>query len=156
MSFVLIRFFLIGIYVLSNLFLLYNNFNNTEEPHITNGELNDTQNSSSEEIVLPLELVINKDSKSKENRSDSNSKCRSSNLHENITFDNNEETYESVTNDTVINDSSKSYIPKIESYNVALNIQNHLRNGNDDSKNLQNPHVKNINIDKVEKVIFKK
>lgn len=150
-------FFLIGIYDLSNLFLLYNNFDNTEEPHITNEELSDTQNSPGEEIVLPLELVINKDSlrKSKENHSDSTSiKCVPSNLYENITVHNNEETCESVTNDAVTNDSSKSYIPKIESYNVT-NIQNHLRNDND-SKNLQNSHEKNININKVEKVIFKK
>lgn len=115
-----------------------------EEPRIVNEELNDTQKSSSEEIVLPLELVINKDSKSKENHPDSNSaKCGSSNLYENVTFDNNEETYESVTDDTVTNDdSSEVYIPKIEPYNVALNIENHLRNDSD-SKNPQNPHVKN-------------
>lgn len=100
--------------------------------------------------MLPLELVINKDSKSKENPSDSNSaKCGSSNLYENVTFDNNEETYEYVTDDTLTNDGSgEVYIPKIESYNVALNIENHLRNDNNcDSKNPQNPRVKNVGTD---------
>jgi len=95
---------------------------------------------------LPLELVINKDSKSKTNCSDSNSaECGSSNLHENVTFDKNEEAYESVTNDVVTNDDSgKVYIPKIDPYSVALNIENQLRNDNNhDSKNLQN--VKNVN-----------
>ncbi|XP_071650167.1 uncharacterized protein [Temnothorax longispinosus] len=117
-----------------------------KELRIANGDLNDARKSPTEEIVLPLELVINKDSKSKENRSDSNSaKCGSSNRYENVTFDNNEEAYESVTNDSNTNDdSSEVYIPKIESYNVALNIENHLRNNSDrDSKNPQNLLVKN-------------
>ncbi|XP_011699387.1 PREDICTED: zinc finger protein 808-like isoform X1 [Wasmannia auropunctata] len=123
---------------------------NAEEPHVTNGELSqDTRKSSSEEIVLPLELVINKDSKSKESHSDSNSaEGGSSSLYESIErFDSNEETYETVTNDTVTNDnSSEAYIPRIESYDVELSIQNHLRNDNncDNSKNPQNPpHIKN-------------
>lgn len=94
--------------------------------------------------MLPLELVINKDSKSKENPDSNSAKCGSSNLYENVTFDNNEEAYESVTDDTVTNDDSgEVYIPKIESYNVALNIENHLRNDSD-SKNPQNPHVNNV------------
>ncbi|XP_011866828.1 PREDICTED: zinc finger protein 599-like [Vollenhovia emeryi] len=116
------------------------------EPRITNGELNDARKSPSEEIVLPLELVINKDSKSKENRSDSSpAKCGSSKAYENAAFDTNEETYGSATNDAAANDdSSKVYIPRIEPYNVALNIENHLRNDNDrDSKNPQKPRVKN-------------
>lgn len=96
---------------------------------------------------MPLELVINKDSKSRENCSDSNSaECGSSNLHENVTFDKNEEAYESVANDDVVtNDNSGEVcIPKIDPYSVALNIENHLRNDdNRDSKNLQN--VKNVN-----------
>ncbi|XP_024867911.1 zinc finger protein 260-like isoform X3 [Temnothorax curvispinosus] len=67
-----------------------------KEPRIANGDLNDARKSPTEEIMLPLELVINKDSKSKENRPDSNSaKCGSSNRYENVTFDNNEEAYES-------------------------------------------------------------
>ncbi|KAG5306669.1 ZNF28 protein, partial [Acromyrmex insinuator] len=129
-----------------------------EEPHIVNKEQSDTRILPHEVVVLPLELVINKDSKSKENHSDSNfAECGSSNLYENITFDN-EGTYGSVTNDTVINNavtndtvtnhtitndnSSETYIPRLESYNVALNIENHLRNENDhDSQNLQNQYV---------------
>ncbi|KAL6254919.1 hypothetical protein P5V15_014261 [Pogonomyrmex californicus] len=118
------------------------------EPCITNENLNDIHNpvndsSANEEIILPLELVINKDSKSKENCSDSNLiKHGSSKLYEKSAFDNDEEICESITNDAVTNnDSSKLCIPKIEPYNVILNIQTHLRNENDcDSKNLQNPH----------------
>lgn len=94
---------------------------------------------------MPLELVINKDAKSRENCSDSNSaECGSSNLHENVTFDKNEEAYESVANNVATNDdSSEVYIPKIDPYSVALNIENQLRNDNNhDSKNLQN--VKNV------------
>lgn len=137
-------------------------FDNAEEPHIVNEEQSDTRILSHEVVVLPLELVINKDSKSKENHSDSNfAECGSSNLYENITFENNEGTYgsvtdDAVTNDTVTNDtvtnhavtndnSSETYIPRLESYNVALNIENHLRNDND-SQNLQNQYVKNVDI----------
>jgi len=116
----------------------------------------------SHEVILPLELVINKDSKSKENHSDSNfAEYGSSSLYENITFDNNEGTYgsvavtnDAVTNDTVINhtvtndNSSETYIPRLESYNVALNIENHLRNDTDhDSQNLQNQYEKNVDTD---------
>jgi len=132
-----------------NFFSYNKNFDKADEPHITNRELNDTQKSPSEEIVLPLELVINKDFKSQESHPDSDSaKYGSSNIYENVTFDNNEEAYESVTNDTVTNDNSnKTYIPRIEPYDIALNIQNHLRNDNDrDSKTLQNSHVKNVNV----------
>ncbi|KYN08716.1 Zinc finger protein 12 [Cyphomyrmex costatus] len=127
-----------------------------EEPHIANEEQSEIRISPSEAIVLPLELVINKDSKTKENHLDSNStECGSLNLYENITFDNNEGTYGSVTNDAVTNNtvtneavtnyiitndnSSETYIPRLESYDVALNIENHLRNDNDhNSQNLQN------------------
>jgi len=120
-----------------------------------NGEPNDANKSTSEEIVLPLELVINKDSKSKENHSDSfGTECRLSNPHHDnvITFDNNTEAYNPATNDTVTNnDSSKVYIPKIETHDVVLNIHTHLRNENtseirnkndDRTTNLQNPHVR--------------
>lgn len=109
--------------------------------------MSDERKSPSEEIVLPLELVINKDSKSKENRSDSSSaECGSSNVYRNDTFDNHEESYDAVTNDAVTNDnSSEVYIPRIEPYNVVLNIENHLRNDNDrDSNNPQNPYIKNV------------
>ncbi|KAL0119968.1 hypothetical protein PUN28_007974 [Cardiocondyla obscurior] len=120
-----------------------------EEPSIKNGELNNAQKTSNEEIVLPLELVINKESKSKESNSDSNSAtCGSSSLDlsENVTVDNNDETYECITIDDSVtdDDSNKVYIPKIEHYNIALNIENHLRNdSNCDSKNLQSPRAEN-------------
>ncbi|XP_012527020.2 zinc finger protein 83 [Monomorium pharaonis] len=122
-----------------------------EESHVANKELKETRKGSSgQEIVLPLELVIHKDSKSKEDYPiDSNSaKSESPNHYENTTFENNEETYESTasgSSTTTNNDSNKSYIPRIEPYNVVLNIQNHLRNDSDrDLKDPQkNPHVKN-------------
>lgn len=100
-----------------------------------NGEPNNTNKSTSEEIMLPLELVINKDSKSKKNHSDSiNTECRSlSPHHGNVTtFDNNIEAYKPATNDTATNDddSGKVYIPKIETHDVVLNIHAHLRNEN--------------------------
>ncbi|XP_025993364.1 zinc finger protein 260 isoform X2 [Solenopsis invicta] len=119
--------------------------------HIANGELNGAQKSPDEEIVLPLELVINKDFKSKEDSSvNLNSAESGSDIYENTTFDNNEESYESVTNDAITTDkSSQTYIPRIESYDVALNIQNHLRSDSDcDLKDSQNPHVKDDNQEK--------
>ncbi|CAL1678409.1 unnamed protein product [Lasius platythorax] len=76
-----------------------------------NRDLNDTHKSSSEEIILPLELVINKDSKSKESHDSTSAEHRSTNLHyENATFDK-EEVYKFSTNDTITNnDSNKLYI----------------------------------------------
>jgi len=93
--------------------------------------------------MLPLELVINKDSKFKDH-SDSISECRLSDSHENTSFDNNE-AYKSVSinNMGINNDTDKLSIPIIETHNVVQNIRNHLRNEDDyNSISLQNSHVR--------------
>lgn len=94
---------------------------------------------------MPLELVINKDSKSKESHLDSSStECKSSHLHyENVTFDK-DGVYKFAINDTITsNDSNKSYIPKIETRDVVLDICSHLKNGDDhNSASLQTPCVR--------------
>jgi len=110
-----------------------------------NGDSNDTHKSS-EEIVLPLELVINKDSKSKESNSESTSTKRKSALdlhYENVTFDK-DGVYKFATNDTIINnDSNKLYIPKMETHDTVLDTCSHLKSRNDhNSASLQNPHVR--------------
>lgn len=113
-----------------------------EELCSTNRDSNDTHKSSSEEIVLPLELVINKDSKAKESQPDSASvEGRSSDVHyENVAFDK-DGAYKFATNDTITNnDSNKLYIPKIEARDIVSDICSQLKNGNDhDSASLQNP-----------------
>ncbi|XP_012219491.1 uncharacterized protein [Linepithema humile] len=137
-------------------------------PCSMNGEPNDANKSTREEIVLPLELVINKDSKSKENHSDSiGTECRSLNPHhDNVTtFDNNTDAYKPTTNDTVTNDDSgKVYIPKIETHDVVLNIHAHLRNesnseirnkNDDKTASLQNPHDNQVQEEKSEEAVKK-
>lgn len=52
-----------------------------EKLHSVNRDSNDTHKSSSEEIVLPLELVINKDSKSKKSQDSTSVERTSSNPH---------------------------------------------------------------------------
>lgn len=108
----------------------------------------DTNKASSEDNVLPLELVINKNTKSKEKYYNSISiDNRPPDLrHEDVTkiscFNNNEGAYESTTSNTVSNnDSEKLYIPKIEPSDMVLNIAAHLRNGNDPAS-LQHLHVR--------------
>lgn len=122
------------------------NFYSPGEACSTSGDPDDTNKVSNEENVLPLELVINKDTKSKENHYDSiSTDHRPQNFHhKDVTF-NSEGAYESATNDTVSNnDSDKLYIPKIEPSDVVLNIEAHLKNGNNrnSSASLQNSHVR--------------
>lgn len=113
-----------------------------------NKDLNDTNKISNEEnapLELPLELVINKDSRTKEisYNSVSTEHRFSSNLcHESVTFDDEEKTYKSTADDTISNnDSNKLYIPTIEPSDMVLNIQVHLNN-KDDSANSLNQHVR--------------
>ncbi|XP_029176877.1 zinc finger protein 816-like [Nylanderia fulva] len=82
-----------------------------EELCSVNRDSNDTHKSSSEEIVLPLELVINKDSKSKKSQDSTSVECTSSNLHyDNVTLEK-EGVYKFAPNDTIANnDSNKLYI----------------------------------------------
>ncbi|XP_050461376.1 zinc finger protein 611-like isoform X2 [Cataglyphis hispanica] len=124
----------------------------------TNGDSNDTHKLSSEEIVLPLELVINKDSKSKESQSlDSTStECKSSHLHyENVTFDK-DGVYKFAINDTITsNDSNKLYIPEIETRDVVLDTCSNLKKGDDhNSANLQTPCCNQAE-EKLEKTVEK-
>lgn len=128
------------LYYISN-----NNFNFTGEICSTNGDSNDTNKVSGEENVLPLELVINKDTRSKENHYNSiSTDHRPSDHHEDVIF-NDEGAYESNTSDIVSNnDSEKLYIPKIEPSDMVLNIEACLRSENDrnDSTSLQHLHVR--------------
>lgn len=109
---------------------------------------------TNDEIVLPLELVINKDSKSKENHSDSISTEHKSSTpyHDNVaTLNDNTEISEPVTtNDTVTNnDFGKIYIPKIETHDVVLNIHAHLRNeSNSEIRNKNNDRTANLQVRK--------
>ncbi|XP_072763269.1 uncharacterized protein [Anoplolepis gracilipes] len=97
----------------------------------TNRDSNDTHKSSSEEIVLPLELVINKDSKSKDTDSASVEHRSSDLYYKNVTFDK-DKVYKLATNDTISNnDSNNLYIPKIKTHDIVLDIHSHLKNGND-------------------------
>jgi len=85
--------------------------------------------------MLPLELVINKDSKSKDHSDSISIKCRLSDTHKNISFNDNEAL-------DINNDTDKVSIPT-ETHNVVQNIRNHLRNEDDyDSVSLQNSHVR--------------
>lgn len=128
--------------------LLNNNiFYSVGEACSTNGDPDDRNKASSEENVLPLELVINKDTKPKENHYDPiSTNHRPLDLHhEDVTFSNNKGAYETATSDTVSNnDSDKLYIPKIEPSDMVLNIEAQLRNKNDqnNSTSLENSHVR--------------
>lgn len=96
---------------------------------------------------MPLELVINKDSKSKESHPESTAKLRSaSDLHshyENVTFDK-DGMYKFATNDMIINNDSKLYIPKIKTRDIVLDTCSHLKSrNNQNSTSLQNcDHVR--------------
>ncbi|XP_014609602.1 PREDICTED: zinc finger protein 37-like isoform X1 [Polistes canadensis] len=84
---------------------------------LTNNNRADTKSSiATEEIILPLELVINK-----------NSKCFYKD-----TFSSEKDLYKLTTvNIDSEKNSIKTYIPKIELYNISTDVQMHLNNDND-------------------------
>ncbi|RLU20987.1 hypothetical protein DMN91_007603 [Ooceraea biroi] len=125
-----------------------------------NKDPSQTDKPSSEELVFPLELVINKDSKFKDSHSDSISiECRSPDLHddENASFDDNETYQSQAINDTDINNApDKLSIPTIEACNFVRNIRNHLRNEDDhDSVSLRNLHDNQVE-KKIDEVVVEK
>lgn len=123
-------------------------FNLTGKQCSANGDSSEINKGSNEENLLPLELVINKDCKSKENHYVSNSdELRSSSdlrLENDLAFNDNGKTDDSETVGTVSNVSDKVYMPKIEPNDMVLNIQARLINGNErnDSATLQNRSVR--------------
>lgn len=101
----------------------------------TSGIINSNKDvTANEEIVLPLELVINKDSKQKVNYVQySSNDCLNivDSYREEVTFDIRkvyEEPTESLNNDNICNES---YVPKIEPSEVVLNSRAHLDNDAD-------------------------
>ncbi|KAL2711455.1 zinc finger protein 271-like isoform X2 [Vespula squamosa] len=92
-----------------------------------------------EEIILPLELVINK-----------NSKC----IYKDTNFDDKKDIYKlSTVNTDTEKNSIKMYIPKVESCDVSSNVQMHLNNENnlvsqsgDAFNDVQTPIATKVNV----------
>lgn len=135
----ILMYYIIKIYFIVTILIFF-----TDESCSANEDLDDTNKISNEENVLPLELVINKDAKSKENYynlASAEHRSSSNHCHENGTFNDNKRTYKSITDDMISNnDSGKLYIPKIEPADVVLNIHAQLINKNDQNDSGSSPN----------------
>ncbi|KAG7211789.1 hypothetical protein KM043_011023 [Ampulex compressa] len=86
-----------------------------------------------EEIVLPLELVINKDPKPRQNYFELTSDDCTTEIQEHnngINFESGQETQKSRAANANIDGTNKLYIPKLEPFDMVLNIHAHLNDTN--------------------------
>ncbi|XP_020300113.1 zinc finger protein 391-like [Pseudomyrmex gracilis] len=101
----------------------------SKESHIQDGNPNRVNAVTGEEIALPLELVIHKDPKFTEISSKSTSfENRSSDHYQKSDIsDENQKIHETPNETVTTNENDRIYIPKIETRDVVLNIEAHLR-----------------------------